>query len=153
MHALCAADEPQSPPRRSGSPPAFPLAPLPHLPASSDCRLADRAAEWPRSAERPANQSTLPPRRIAPEVGQIVNMPAVEDAQEERISYGRWALSLRPPCEFEPFIQGGVTAHRRGHQEAVALGEDALHVADINVRGADDDVVPLTGLDAPRHPP
>src|SRR6266540_6581292 len=106
----------------------------------------------PRSAERPANQSTLPPRRIAPEVGQIVNMPAVENAQEERISCGRWALSLRPPCEFEPFIQGGVTAHRRGHQEAVALGEDALHVVDINVRVADDNVVPLTGLDDPRHP-
>src|SRR6266540_953480 len=106
----------------------------------------------PRSAERPANQSTLPPRRIATEVGQIVNMPAVENAQEERISCGRWALSLRPPCEFEPFIQGGVTAHRRGHQEAVALGEDALHVVDINVRVADDNVVPLTGLDDPRHP-
>src|SRR6266487_28924 len=108
MHALYAADEPQSPPRRSGSPPAFPLAPLPHLPASSDCRLADRAAEC-----------LVPP-----------NGPRIK----------------------APYLQGGVTAHRRGHQEAVALGEDALHVVDINVRVADDNVVPLTGLDDPRHP-
>jgi hypothetical protein len=44
-HARGAADEPQRSPRRSGSPPAFPLAPLPHLPAVVRRRLADRTAE------------------------------------------------------------------------------------------------------------
>src|SRR5437879_13762833 len=71
-HALGAADEPQSPPRLSGARPAFPLAPLPHLPASGDCRRASLGGV-PHSAERCANRNTLTPIGVAQEVGKIMN--------------------------------------------------------------------------------
>src|SRR5262249_34964502 len=62
------------------------------------------------------------------------------------------ALRLWPPGELEPLLQRGGTAYRRGHQEAVALGQDALHIIGIHVWVTNNDVVPLAGLDHPRHP-
>src|SRR5262249_1243618 len=59
---------------------------------------------------------------------------------------------LRPSGELEPLVQRRVTAHRRGHQKAIALAEDALDVVGIDVGVADDHVVPLAGVDHPRHP-
>src|SRR5262245_25863549 len=60
--------------------------------------------------------------------------------------------NLRPSGELEPFVQRGVTAHRRGHQKAIALAEDALDIVGIDVGVADDHVVLLAGVDHPRHP-
>src|SRR5262245_22920518 len=72
----------------------------------------------------------------------------------------RFAVRARSPgicglcasCQLQAFVEGGVAAHRRGHQEAVALAEDALHVVGVDVRMADHYVVLLAGVDHPRHP-
>ena len=45
--------------------------------------------------------------------------------------------------ELQAFVEGGVTANRRGHQEAVAFAEDALDIVGIDVRVSDDDIVLL----------
>src|SRR5262249_7824421 len=44
-----------------------------------------------------------------------------------------------------------IAAHRRTHQEAVALLDDAFAIAGFDMRMADDDVVLPAGLDHPRH--
>src|SRR5262249_56393263 len=72
-HALGAADEPQRPPRRSGSGPAFPLAPLPHFTGVVRAPARGPRGGVPHPPNGPANRATLPPTAIAPEVGHIVN--------------------------------------------------------------------------------
>src|SRR5262249_29467840 len=105
--------------------------------ATAGSRIARRSASLHRAA---ANQGTLLPTGIAPEVGQIVNMPTAEKSRASHGSAGG-LLNLCPAGEFESFVQGGIAAHRRGHQEAVAFGKDAFHIAGVDVRVTDNDVV------------
>src|SRR6185503_520595 len=48
-------------------------------------------------------------------------------------------------------VEMAVAARRRAHQEAIALLQDALAVAGLDMRMADDDIVFLAGLDHARH--
>src|SRR6266540_3529950 len=59
---------------------------------------------------------------------------------------------LRPPGELQSLVEGGVAAHRRRHQEAVAFAENALDIVCVDVRMPDRHVVRLAGIDHARHP-
>src|SRR5262245_32218130 len=56
------------------------------------------------------------------------------------------------PCELEALVERRIAAHRRRHQEPIALGKDALHVVAVDMRVADRHVVLLAGVDHARHP-
>src|SRR5581483_479273 len=62
------------------------------------------------------------------------------------------AANSRAPNSFLSRGEMAVTLRRRHHQEAVALLDDALDVAGLDVRVADHDVVLLAGVDDAPHP-
>src|SRR5262249_6651220 len=45
-----------------------------------------------------------------------------------------------------------VTLHRRAHQEAIAFADDALDIALLDMRMADDHIMLLAGVDHALHP-
>src|ERR1700757_1802470 len=52
------------------------------------------------------------------------------------------------PCCFEM----AVALYRRAHQEAIAFADDALDIALLDMRMADDDIMLLAGVDHALHP-
>src|SRR5580704_10929847 len=59
---------------------------------------------------------------------------------------------LPPPRRLLRRGQMAKTLHRRAHQEAVAFLDDALDIALLDVRVADDDIMLLAGVDDALHP-
>src|SRR5215831_15528987 len=60
-------------------------------------------------------------------------------------------LSLLPSREMPPLIERREAAHRRRHQERVALAENALHIGGIHVRMADRSFILPAGLNDVSH--
>src|SRR5262245_66620678 len=93
-------------------------------------------------------------RRMAASLSQSVAM--VRDAalrapphhEVERVG----TLRLSAAGELEPLVERRIAAHRRRHQEPIALVEDAFHVVAVDMRVADRHVVLLAGIDHARHP-
>src|SRR5436190_20746443 len=65
---------------------------------------------------------------------------------------GRQAPILRASRGRPCLLQVIIALHRRHHQEAVALRHDALAIAGLDMRVANDDVVLLAGVDDALHP-
>src|SRR5215467_15988146 len=59
---------------------------------------------------------------------------------------------LRSARELHALIQRRIAAHRRCHQEPIALVENAFHVVAVDMRMTDRHVVLLAGVDHARHP-
>src|SRR6516165_8519611 len=57
-----------------------------------------------------------------------------------------------PPGQLQSLVQGGIAAHRRRHEKAIALAQDALDIVGIHMRVADDNIMLLAGAYDPRHP-
>src|SRR5436309_3515600 len=76
------------------------------------------------------------------------NPPGAENASLQSSGTAK----LRASGELEAFVERRIAAHRRSHQETVAFAEHALHVAGVDVRMADHDIVLLAGVDHPLHP-
>src|SRR5260370_28715130 len=66
-------------------------------------------------------------------------------------SYELDELPLLPSRQLPPLVERREAAHRRRHQERVALVEDALHVGGVHMRVADRDIVLPAGLDDVGH--
>src|SRR5258708_37368446 len=66
-------------------------------------------------------------------------------------SYELDELPLLPSRQLPPLVERREAAHRRRHQERVALVEDALHVGGVHMRVADRDIVLPAGLDHVGH--
>src|SRR5262249_30181155 len=75
--------------------------------------------------------------------------PSPSSAKREPRLAARGALLSS--CQLPPLLQGGAAAPPRGHQEGVALAEDALDIGRVHVGMADMDLVLLAGLDDVGH--
>ncbi len=114
---------------------------MPHVPGSCDRRLAGHPVECLNSQNGP---------RIKPLYSQRESSRKSPDRERglRRVRSPRSGAS----SELQALVECRVAAHWSGHQEAIALAEDALDIVGIDVGMADDDVVLLAGIDHPLHP-